>query len=57
MMVTAGERLAQALMVRRSGRDYLVEQQAYHDSDGPRIVWVEVPCWGYQPVREAAAAL
>jgi len=54
--VTAGrvsdrEHVAYRVRVRRSGRDYLVEQQAYYDTDGPRITWMRILCSGYQPAR------
>ena len=38
---TVGERF-------RQGRDYLVEQQAYYNAEGPRITWMRVLCSGYQ---------
>jgi hypothetical protein len=50
------EHVAYRLLVRRSGGDYLVEQQAYYDTDGPRITWLRILCAGYQPVRAEAAA-
>jgi hypothetical protein len=39
------------LLVRRSGADYLVEQQAYYDSDAAsgRITWMRILCSGYRP--------
>jgi hypothetical protein len=40
--------------VRTEGRDYLVEQQAYYRTEGPRITWMRVLCSGYQPLQEAA---
>jgi hypothetical protein len=61
--VTAGrvaerEHVAYRVRVRRSGSDYVVEQQAYYDVDGPQITWMRILCSGYQPVRaEAPAAL
>jgi hypothetical protein len=59
--VTAGrvlerEHVAYRVRVHRSGRDYLVEQQAYYDTDGARITWMRVLCSGYQPVREERPA-
>lgn len=53
--VTAGrvlerEHVTYRVRVRRSGRDHLVEQQAYYDTDGSRITWMRVLCSGYQPV-------
>jgi hypothetical protein len=44
------EHVAYRLRVRRSGRDHLVEQQAYYNTDGGRISWMRVLCSGYQPV-------
>jgi ketosteroid isomerase-like protein len=44
------EHVAYRVRVRRSGHDYLVEQQAYYLTDGPRITWMRVLCSGYQPV-------
>ena len=46
------EHVAYRVRVHRSGRDYLVEQQAYYDTDGARITWMRVLCSGYQPLRE-----
>ena len=44
------ELVAYRVRVRREGRDYLVEQQAYYCTEGPRITWMRVLCSGYQPV-------
>jgi hypothetical protein len=44
------EHVAYRMRVRRSGRDHLVEQQAYYLTEGPRITWMRVLCSGYQPV-------
>jgi hypothetical protein len=44
------EHVAYRVRVRRSGRDHLVEQQAYYSTDGGRISWMRVLCSGYQPV-------
>jgi hypothetical protein len=44
------EHVAYRVRVRREGRDYLVEQQAYYCTEGPRITWMRVLCSGYQPV-------
>jgi hypothetical protein len=46
------EHVAYRVRVRRSGSDYLVEQQAYYNSDGPFITWMRILCSGYQPVRD-----
>jgi hypothetical protein len=53
--VAGREHLAYRIRVRRSGRDYLVEQQAYYDADGPRIAWLRILCSGYQPVMDEFA--
>ena len=47
------EHVAYRVRVRRSGRDHLVEQQAYYSTDGGRITWMRVLCSGYQPVPPA----
>jgi len=46
------EHVAYRVRVCREGRDYLVEQQAYYCTEGPRITWMRVLCSGYQPVPE-----
>jgi len=39
------------LRVRTEGRDHLVEQQAYYNTDDAgRISWLRVLCSGYQPL-------
>jgi hypothetical protein len=51
------EHVAYRMRVREDGDDYLVEQQAYYRTDGPRIAWMRILCSGFQPiVAEAAAA-
>jgi hypothetical protein len=50
--VSEREHVAYRMRVRRSGRDHLVEQQAYYDTDGERIAWMRVLCAGYQPAGE-----
>ena len=47
--VSEREHVAYRLRVRRSGIDYLVEQQAYYSTDGERIAWMRILCSGYQP--------
>lgn len=42
--------LSYLLRVRKSDGDYLVEQQAYYDTDGARITWMRVLCSGYRPL-------
>ena len=44
------EHVAYRVRVRRDGRDYLVEQQAYYRTEGARITWMRVLCSGYQPL-------
>jgi hypothetical protein len=48
--VSDRQHVAYQLRVRRSGEDYVVEQQAYYDVDGPRITWMRLLCSGYRPV-------
>jgi hypothetical protein len=43
------EHVAYRVRVRREGRDYLVEQQAYYRTEGSRITWMRILCSGYQP--------
>jgi hypothetical protein len=47
--------IAYRVRVRSSGHDYLVEQQAYYRTDGPRITWMRILCSGYQPILEEPA--
>jgi hypothetical protein len=44
------------LQVTRDGREYLVEQQAYYDTQGDQISWMRVLCAGYRPAPAPAAA-
>lgn len=48
--VAGREHVAYRLRVNRAGGDYLVEQQAYYSTEGPRITWMRILCSGYQPV-------
>jgi hypothetical protein len=55
--VTAGqvagrEHVTYRVHVRRCDSDYLVEQQAYYDTDGARITWMRVLCSGYQASQD-----
>ena len=51
------EHVAYRMRVREDGDDYLVEQQAYYRTDGPRISWMRILCSGFRPVvAEPAAA-
>jgi hypothetical protein len=52
--VAGREHVAYRLRVRRSDRDYLVEQQAYYDTDGTQITWMRMLCSGYQPAADTA---
>ena len=54
--VAGREHVAYRVRVRRCDRDYLVEQQAYYDTDGARITWMRVLCSGYQAFREDCPA-
>jgi hypothetical protein len=42
------EHVAYQVRVRRGEDDYLVEQQAYYDTEGDRITWMRILCSGYQ---------
>jgi hypothetical protein len=50
------QHVAYQLQVTRDGREYLVEQQAYYDTEGDQISWMRVLCAGYQPAPAPAAA-
>ena len=50
------QHVAYRLEVTRDGREYLVEQQAYYDTEGDQISWMRVLCAGYQPAPAPAAA-
>jgi hypothetical protein len=50
------QHVAYRLQVTRDGGDYLVEQQAYYDTDGGQISWMRVLCAGYQPAPAPAPA-
>ena len=50
------QHVAYRLQVTRDGREYLVEQQAYYDTEGDQISWMRVLCAGYQPAPAPAAA-
>lgn len=49
--VARREHVAYRVRVRRADADYLVEQQAYYETDGPVMTWLRILCSGYQPVR------
>jgi hypothetical protein len=44
------EHVSYLLRVRNADGDHLVEQQAYYDTDGDRIIWMRVLCSGYRPL-------
>ena len=48
--------VAYRMHVREAGHDYLVEQQAYYRTDGPRITWMRILCSGFQPILAESAA-
>ena len=54
--VAGREHVAYRMRVRRSGVEYLVEQQAYYSTDGARITWMRVLCAGYQPAQQERLA-
>jgi hypothetical protein len=37
------------LGVTRDNKEYVVEQQAYYESDGSHITWIRMLCSGYRP--------
>jgi len=43
------QRVGYQIAVRRDGKDYLLEQQAYYVSDGQQISWIRILCSGYRP--------
>ena len=49
------QHVAYRLQVTRDGREYLVEQQAYYDTERDQISWMRVLCAGYQPAPVPAA--
>lgn len=54
--VAGREHVAYRLRVRESGRDYLVEQQAYYQAEAGRISWLRILCSGYQPIGAAQSS-
>lgn len=54
--VSGREHVAYRMLVRRSGTDYLVEQQAYYDAESARITWMRVLCSGYQALPDEQEA-
>ena len=51
-----GQHVTRRRQVTRYGREYLVEQQAYYDTEGDQISWMRVLCAGYRPAPAPAAA-
>ncbi|MGB9378013.1 MAG: hypothetical protein WCB04_10930 [Mycobacteriales bacterium] len=49
------ERVAYRFGIRRGGQEYVLEQQAYYDSDGERITWIRILCSGYRPAESSVA--
>jgi hypothetical protein len=47
--VAERDRVAYRLRIRNPDGVFLVEQQAYYDTDGERIRWLRILCAGYQP--------
>lgn len=47
--------VAYRMRVREGGGDYLVEQQAYYRTDGPRIAWMRILCSGFRPIMAEPA--
>jgi hypothetical protein len=54
--VAGRDHVAYRLRVARDGRDHLVEQQAYYNTDGGQITWMRVLCSGYRPLHEGQLA-
>jgi hypothetical protein len=50
------EHVAYRMRVREDGDDYLVEQQAYYRTEGPRISWMRILCSGFRPIAAEQAA-
>jgi len=38
------------MQVRNAEGSFVVEQQAYYETDGDRITWLRIMCAGYRPV-------
>ena len=49
--VATREHVTYRMLVRTSGADYLVEQQAYYNIESERITWMRILCSGYLPAR------
>jgi hypothetical protein len=45
------DRVGYRFTVKRPDGDFLVEQQAYFETDGERISWLRIMCAGYHPDR------
>jgi hypothetical protein len=48
-------RVAYRLRVSNPEGRFLVEQQAYYDTDGERITWMRILCAGYRPADTGSA--
>jgi hypothetical protein len=48
--ISERKRVAYRLRVRNPDGLFLVEQQAYYDTEGEKIGWLRILCAGYQPV-------
>ena len=46
------EHVSYLLRVGNAEGDFLVEQQAYYNTEGARITWMRVLCSGYRPLEE-----
>ncbi len=49
--VGARERISYRLALSCPDGDYVVEQQAYYETDGARITWLRILCSGFQPLN------
>ena len=52
--VRGREHVAYRMRITRDGGEYLVEQQAYYDTEGGQISWMRVLCAGYRPADAPA---
>ena len=50
------QHVAYRLQVTRDGLGYLVEQQAYYDTEAGQISWMRILCAGYRPAPAAVPA-
>lgn len=54
--VAGRDHVAYRLRVREAGRDYLVEQHAYYQTETGRISWLRILCSGYPQADSAATS-